>query len=161
MLFELLRNCSKSFNLCKVSKLSSNCIHRNSMQAMKEKERKLHSSAHVLHKALNSVILHCCFAKDDEEMYQNVKHTFFYDALVVGCHSCVTSHVNATWTVTKWMPHEKIWAFFLPLVKLPSLLRWSFIHQNESFDRSSQRSTWIRRVSHPHYPCFLDQSLFD
>lgn len=127
----------------------------------KKKESYIHSSAHVLHKALNSVILHCCFAKDDEEMYQNVKHTFFYDALVVGCHSCVTSHVNATWTVTKRMPHEKIWAFFLPLVKLPSLLRWSFIHQNESFDRSSQRSTWIRRVSHPHYPCFLDQSLFD
>ena len=58
---------------------------------MKEKERKLHSSAHVLHKALNLVILRCCLAEDDEEMYQNVKYTFFFDVLVVGRQSCVRS----------------------------------------------------------------------
>ena len=36
-------------------------------------------SAHVLHKALNLVISRC-FAEDDEEIYQNLKHA--YTALI-------------------------------------------------------------------------------
>ena len=28
----------------------------------------------VVHKTLNVVISHCCFAEDGKEMYQNVKH---------------------------------------------------------------------------------------
>ena len=37
--------------------------------------KNLLSCAHVLHKTLNLVISRCCFAKDGEEMYQNLKCT--------------------------------------------------------------------------------------
>ena len=40
---------------------------------LKERMQNLPSCVHVLHKTLNLVISHCCFAEDTKEIYRNLK----------------------------------------------------------------------------------------
>ena len=55
-----------------VAELSSNRTGGNGFQVETENAKII---AHVLQKASNLVISHCCLAELSEEMYQNLKHT--------------------------------------------------------------------------------------
>ena len=71
-LLVVLRGYSDSFNLYNVAELSSGTELVGAAFKLSQGIKNVPSCTHVLYKTLNLVISRCCFAKDGEEMYQNL-----------------------------------------------------------------------------------------